>query len=600
MNLLINSDLSCIKLPIPLKSSNFLCADFETTRIEKGIQRFLWGGFTNGLNFYYTNDVNVFINSLHKMDNKIIYFHNLIYDFRFMFNYFFDNNFDVELITTQSGNLLKAVILSKTKIKNHRRVLFDFRDSYALLPSSLKDVSKSLNIHYLKTKININEIENLSEKEVINYLQNDVASLYEALINFQNLFMLNKLNLTIGSITFSNWKKIYNINKFKMKHSLYDFFKKSMYGGRCEVFNMVGYNLYYYDVNSLYPHVMTKYKYPVCNGGHKSCCEGVDYKLIDKKSENKLYIAEVKNINIPSLNIPPLPVRFNNHTIFPSGKIKNGIYNSVDLDLLKRMGGSYDFVKGIEWKETDFIFNNYIDNLYKLKVKSKKEGNTLNYYTSKLLMNALYGKFGQSNEYVKIRKIPDELLNDLLKDNSCNVYDTDFNEFYRVLKKSTKPIQNHISSFILSYARTELYEHMLNIENKGGKIYYCDTDSIISDIVVDYDKYKLGYLDLEHKNFIGYFALPKLYALKLSNDKVLIKGKGLEVERLSFDMIKDFVEKSIAIKNISTRISKINSIMRGFKEPQECYELDRNIEFNVSTFKRVFNGYESKPIEVDV
>lgn len=600
MNISTNSKLNHIKLPVSLDSSNFLCADFETTPIKKGIQRFLWGGITNGIDFYYTDNVEIFIDSLHKMNNKIIYFHNLIYDFRFMFDYFFNNNFDVELVTTKSGNLLKALILSKSKFKNHRKILFDFRDSYALLPSPLKDITESLNIHYLKAEININNIENLSRKEVINYLMHDVASLYESLINFQSFFNLNKLNLTIGSITFTNWKNKYDINKFKMNHSLYNFFKSSMYGGRCEVFNMTGFNLYYYDVNSLYPHVMTKYKYPVCNYGNKSCCEGIDYEIMDNEPVNKLFIAEVENIVIPELDIPPLPVKFNEHTIFPCGKISNGIYNSIDLELLKRMGGNYDFIRGVVWNESDYIFSDYIDNLYKLKVESKKEGNTFNYYVSKILMNALYGKFGQSNDFAKIRKIPDELLSDLLNDDSCNIFDTDYDKFFKIIKHSSRSIHNHISSFILSYARTELYEHILNIQNKGGKMYYCDTDSLITDIIIDYDKYKLGLLDLEYKNFIGYFALPKLYALKLSDNKVLIKGKGLEVKELSFNAIKQFVENSVSIRNVSTRISKVNSIMRGFKKPQECYELDRNIDFDVSRFKRVFSGYESKPIEVNI
>jgi hypothetical protein len=36
---------------------------------------------------------------------------------------------------------------------------------------------------------------------------------------------------------------------------MYDFIKQGYYGGITEIYKPCGYNLYYYDVNSLYPYV---------------------------------------------------------------------------------------------------------------------------------------------------------------------------------------------------------------------------------------------------------------------------------------------------------------------------------------------------------
>ena len=69
-----------------------------------------------------------------------------------------------------------------------------------------------------------------------------------------------------------------------IKYKTYDYIKKTYQGGRTEVFKHFGANLYYYDVNSLYPYVMSKYKYPNLDS---------EYHSTQKITQNGFYRAKV-------------------------------------------------------------------------------------------------------------------------------------------------------------------------------------------------------------------------------------------------------------------------------------------------------------------
>ena len=62
-------------------------------------------------------------------------------------------------------------------------------------------------------------------------------------------------SITISSIAFKIFLLKYNTNNlpFINKISMYDDIKSSYFGGVTEVYRPYGEDLYYYDVNSLYP-----------------------------------------------------------------------------------------------------------------------------------------------------------------------------------------------------------------------------------------------------------------------------------------------------------------------------------------------------------
>lgn len=110
-----------------------------------------------------------------------------------------------------------------------------------------------------------------------------------------------------------------------------------------------------------------------------------------------------------------------------------------------------------------------------------------------------------------------------------------------------------ITAAVNSYARIYMSKLKLDILNSGVKIYYSDTDSIVTDKELSdslVSSTVLGCLKLEHILKEGIFISGKTYALINDQDKVIIKSKGVNSNSLSYD---DFI-KLLNNINISTAI----------------------------------------------
>ena len=73
---------------------------------------------------------------------------------------------------------------------------------------------------------------------------------------------------------------------------------------------------------------------------------------------------------------------------------------------------------------------------------------------------------------------------------------------------------------VTSYARLFMSKVKLDILNKGGHIYYTDTDSIVTDIPLEESLVgpKLGQFKLEYEIKEGYFISAKIYCLVLKDN----------------------------------------------------------------------------------
>jgi hypothetical protein len=98
----------------------------------------------------------------------------------------------------------------------------------------------------------------------------DVISLYLIIEQFQiRIFRLFEADInkypTLSSLAFSIYRIKY-LNKYKIPcitGEIYRNIKKSYTGGSVDVYKPVGKNVNRYDVNSLYPSVMSKFASPV-------------------------------------------------------------------------------------------------------------------------------------------------------------------------------------------------------------------------------------------------------------------------------------------------------------------------------------------------
>ena len=96
---------------------------------------------------------------------------------------------------------------------------------------------------------------------------------------------------------------------------------------------------------------------------------------------------------------------------------------------------------------------------------------------------------------------------------------------------------------VTSYARIFMNKIKLKILKSGGKIYYSDTDSIVTDIDLNtinpkLEGKELGQFKLEFIIKEAYFVSNKTYCLVLNNNKTIIKTKGVLSDSLTLDDFK--------------------------------------------------------------
>ncbi|KKL15750.1 hypothetical protein LCGC14_2502480, partial [marine sediment metagenome] len=178
------------------------------------------------------------------------------------------------------------------------------------------------------------------------------------------------------------------------------------------------------------------------------------------------------------------------------------------------------------------VFGKYVDFFYAAKAAAKKANTTSEILFTKLMLNSLYGKFGQkSSSWDLIGSAPvDDCGVETIYNSETskwirqytfagNVFEVNYED------ESTESFPA-IAAHVTAYARLCLYKL---IEQAGrANVYYCDTDSLFTNeegykrLTDRLDATRLGALDLQKTAEELIIYCPKDY--KLDND---IKIKGI-------------------------------------------------------------------------
>lgn len=562
-----------------------------------------------------------YIHNMGKFD--IIYIYKTLVDYNLISN---NPEEDYLLTTTYKGNKMLRLVIKK-KYKN-KYIKITFLDSYNILSSSLDVLTKDFKVNYLKgsfpysfvTQYNLNYIgqtpdikyyNNISNSEYIQhysqnnwslkdeclkYLKNDIFGLLEVLDKFKSyLFIEHNLELTEGLTIsrlalnkFLNFylkdSKIPLINKF----NIFNFIYEGYYGGRTEVFIPQGKNLNYYDVNSLYPDV-SLLNMP---GINVSYIKSLTDEGLDITNLFGMFKAQVKTNNNSYLGL--LPVKSQLGLIFPNGEFE-GIWSSVELNFAIKNGYNIKIIEGYNFDEVPSYFTDYVLDLFNLKAKTTGSERIVN----KSLLNNLIGRFGLNILKPISKTVDASKLDYLLSTRTLNsMHEINKNTFlvnylpiidkkvcsdhgldyFKVLnnEKNNSNLEKHLDVFndvsiiiaaiITSYARVFMLQIMLDIVRLGGKIYYTDTDSIVTDMPLerlnpDLVGNGLGQFKLEHLIKEGYFITNKTYCLVLNNNSTIIVCKGVKNNSLTLE---DFKSMYYSNKNIlANKNSTITNLSLG-------------------------------------
>ncbi len=460
------------------------------TKIEKKI--YTYKGLTCINDFIY----------LVARKNTIIYMHNLNFDGYLIIEWFVDTkNIIRKIKIINRDNDLYAIILET------KSFTIEIRCSYRLIPMSLKKIGeyitneKKKNFNHDLIKKNILDDEKLLKETEI-YCLNDVLILEEALKKFNEEMLIWKVNIfnskiySISALSLQIFIKNFNINNLETNQKKFDeLLRLSYYGGRCEVYgnSVEGETVKWNDFSSMYPNCMQNYKYPID--------EGKFVLTPEKISDCGVYEIEFKS----EMEIPVLPIKFENKLMFPNTP-KNGsligVYYSDEIKLFIDEGGIIVKINwGIEYSKRVKIFENFVETF-----KKKKDENKNKKQIYKLLLNSLYGKFGSNTSNKKLIAKKEKKLKKI--------------ELTQI-KKEEKINSNVIIALITTtLGRIKLYNTFKEVKDNGGRLLYCDTDSIFASFKDD-KKHTWKLLNLNKINEEVFFMAPKAY---LRGKDAIIKG----------------------------------------------------------------------------
>ena len=539
------------------KKHSIVYADFECTvqGIHKPFCICFCNENDNDIKFCYGNGCEIqFLKEVKKVNNPIVYFHNLSYDGRMLAKY----------------GIIKAVL--KCNKIYAMTILYDgkkikFRDSLALIPDKLANFCQLFNLgddgekeifpykYYneqtmfegVAAEVGPEEnpswnndqknqfIKNLNKLHLIHdgkfnakeyclyYCKRDVDILKRGFNAFRKMTEKNlKIDvcstLTISSLAYKCFLKnaFSNDNIYEFTGATRNYIRKAVIGGRCMTCENKKWktgitHLDDFDACSLYPSAMRRLYIP--QGIPFEWNPSIDlFGRLMKEDQvvatkcndisNFIVTIEITKIG-KKLKFPLIMTKKDGINMFVNELCEMTIDNIYLEDLIKYQQIEFSIKKGVYWVgNKSKKMSEYIKYIYDIRadMKKKKDSNQLIY---KLIMNSAYGKTIQKpiDTDVVFKKGKEEFQKYIVKNyNKVLVFEEIGNEIYMI--KLMKDVDDfyvpcHIGVLILSMSKRIMNEVICTAEDLNLQIYYQDTDSI------HIEHNDLQRLIVEYKNRFG-------------------------------------------------------------------------------------------------
>lgn len=252
--------------------------------------------------------------------------------------------------------------------------------------------------------------------------------------------------------------------------------RSAYYGGRTECFYLgsFGGGLHYLDVNSMYPWVMVNYPVPLV---YKDCFGAISVDQLEALLDRFAVVATV----LLETTEPAFPYRYGQRLLFPVGRFTTTL-STPELQYALDRGYILAVVEGAKYTE-GVLFKDFVEFFYSLRRGYIEDGNKTWQYLCKIMLNSLYGKFGQNGRnWETVGEWNGEMLEEWAE------VDPDTNDIVRyrtrlglVQRFSREGESNNsspaVAAHITAYARMYLWSL---IQQAGeGNVLYVDTDSLI-------------------------------------------------------------------------------------------------------------------------
>lgn len=554
-----------LKEKVNFINNDFYVFDTETNGLRAKPDAFIFGvvyGYSYTKVIYSVEDFKKeFENERYR--NKKVFAHHAEYDLNVIYEniYNLDNKaiFNGKFISASNGNCF-------------------FADSLNILLTSVKKIGTILGIEKkeIEHEYTLGEVKEITKK-MIDYCIRDCQIVFDALcLIFE---MVGSVRITLAGLSMDYYRRKFQPFHLDYNEKLCEYFFKSYYGGRTEAFKIGKTTAYAIDINSMYPYAMREAVFP--NPKNLKHITNICKDIFIKKYLYDYEGCALLKVKHKESYFGFLPYRKDNKLIFPTGTFE-GWYNLNEL----RFAIDNNMVEIIEVNE--LIFGNkmksplidYVDFNYK---KRQETDNEFYRYFYKIMLNSLYGKFGQklNTEYIYIHNI-EEQIEEIQKYqlNKTLIKIIPFNSdrvdcFIEVKSKKNELLYNSIpliSSYITSYARVYLLKYLLKYY--GNIPVYCDTDSIFLE--------KLP--EIKNNNNLGGWKIEN----KLITEVRGLKNYSYIYNEINYDKIK-------GVPKNAKKIEKNKFIYKSLVKTREA--LARNIEVGIQVEReKILSGKYDKRI----
>jgi len=549
----------------PLKKGKEINLNFETFDVETESgtwDKFFFLGHYDGKTYRSFEHVDMFVNWLFERPEKelSIYAHYLDFDIMFIYEYVRKRKQILSKV-----NMTNSLTLSVTLYKDNKKRIF--YNSFSVLPYSL---DKLMRTFLKKGKTPLDDLAKRNREDCV-----DLHSILQTF--FGNV---RQGGLTISQIAMNYFRTGYLSHEVHNNFRFDNLVRETYHGGRVEIFN---FNIdpektaYLFDINSMYPYVMKENPYPIGK-----------YEKTYKHDPDSLGICKVVAKDMS--NIPFMCETISHETMFLAGKKEMWITTAL-YESMKEQGQEIEFKYGYETNKVEYIFEDFIKDLFSRRLKAKEQNDEVWNFTYKLLMNSLYGKFGQRTEkktyYINVESDSAEGLIPITPDAQFS---------YLCEKHRNIFVVPSIASFVTEYAKLHLRDYMGRLPFED--LIYCDTDSVYAWSDRLENSKQLGKMKLEARAKPFFVVKPKLYlAGDESTGKFKIKAKGIPQSEINLINFHKFLsgEQIVSKRGLVKFKSAIKKMHRTGKFVMRN-EIKRGMR-SVYT-KRKIDGLETEPFNV--
>jgi hypothetical protein len=510
---------------------------------------------TNYYSFYGENVIGECLEHMKEKLKKnyihVFYIHNINFDGLLLIEYLSKYNYHIELMGFNANIYYLRLHIDE--------ICVEWRCSYKLVPLPLstigaqwinmeklpfpyKILTRNFENNELIAKDEFNNEEefnrwkslgcmNISVKEyTIKYCEQDVKITKKFVEKFWeviNTFSISKNSQIYSLPSFSVrifFKHFNSLNISKTLDNTIDkYVRQSYYGGRCEVFGNPSKSdkIFHFDFKGMYAQCMQQ-NFPTSK----------PYLTFDIKTIEKPGFYNIDWEFYSNLPILPMKDDSTSKLMFYAGN-GSGIYWYEEIVLMLENGGKVKKIySALIYEELGTVFLEYVNQTNEIRAKGGVYKDI-----GKLLINSIYGRLGMGRENTKtIISYEENISENMIKFSKINnIIIGEVLEY-----KEFEGISNVVmASIITSKARIKLYKGFLDVQKEGGRILYCDTDSIVAAFKRDVSNETHGevFWDITKQDTViekACFALPKTYSLVFKNGWTT-KIKGIKRNRISFN-----------------------------------------------------------------